>query len=217
MEPRPSAATASLACTVPPSVSSMSTCASPGVTLTTAAVGMHRTGEVSTALQSAEFSAEFGKFAPRLASPSSSALKRTSGARSRPPRSSAMRTPPSGAACPAQCRQTPRIPQHFHAAGEESGGASILCGAAGIVGRSDQCYPQPGRCQSQGCGHGCRSSTDHCNVYRIRTRERRHAYLATLLSPLLAHPSLRPQSRPISAMDWPSIDDREPPSALCAS
>ncbi len=110
MELRPSAATTRAALSVPPSASSRLTHSSVGVTLTTADVGSQRSRDsLLVAAKSAALRAELAMLAPKLARPSSSALNSTSGARSRPPRSSTMRTPCTGALSPAQPRQTPRF------------------------------------------------------------------------------------------------------------
>ena len=107
---RPSAATTSAALSVPPSASSRPT-GFPGVDLDDRRRRQPAQSgrRARAAAKSAALRAELAMLAPKLCKPSSAALNSTSGARSRPPRSSTMRTPSSGALCAMQRSQTPRF------------------------------------------------------------------------------------------------------------
>ena len=171
-----------------------------------------------TALQSAELSAEFGDI--RTEARKSQLLGPETG----PPAPAAglpdhrrCARPPSGAACPAQCRQTPSFSAFPRCRAAKRSCVDRPAARAGIVGRSrsvlsaTRTSPEP-RLRPWPRVQRRSPQRQEIGLERGVTRTSPRCCL-----PLLAHPSLRPQSRRISAMDWPSIDDREPPSALCAS
>ena len=136
-------------------------------------------------------------FAPKFASPSSSALNSTSGARSRPPRSSTMRTPPSGRACPAQCCQTPR----FFSISTLLGRSAVVRRSASAAGRDRRPAPRwrllrPDAARARAAASPAGSSADHRHLGRLRA-----ASWASVLLPLFGRPCLA-RNPAICAMDW---------------